>query len=58
MEYEIIKKKETGYSVSVAASRVTSFRKNFNETTTFRAYGNGCIGIAGAVGKANLAALK
>ena len=31
MEYEIIKKKETGYSVSVAASKVTSFRKNFNE---------------------------
>lgn len=58
MEYEIIRKKETGYSVSVAASRVTSFRKNFNETTTFRAYGNGCIGIAGAVGRADLSALK
>lgn len=58
MEYEIIRRKETGYSVSVAASKVTSFRKNFNETTTVRAYENGCIGIAGAVGKANLSALK
>ncbi len=58
MEYEIIKKEETGYSVSVAAGKVTSFRKNFNETATARAYGNGCIGIAGAVGKADLPALK
>ena len=58
MKYEIIKKKETGYSVAVAASRVTSFRKNFNETTTVRVYENGCIGIAGAVGKADIEALK
>ena len=58
MKYEIIKRRETGYSVAVAASRVTSFRKNFNETTTVRVYENGCIGIAGAVGKADLEALK
>ena len=58
MEYEIIRREETGYSVSVAASEVTSFRKNFNQTTTVRAYENGCIGIAGAVGKADLSALQ
>lgn len=58
MEYEIIRREETGYSVSVAASKVTSFRKNFNQTTTVRVYENGCIGIAGAVGKADLSALR
>ena len=58
MEYEIIRREETGYSVSVAASEVTSFRKNFNQTTTVRVYENGCIGIAGAVGKADLSALQ
>ena len=58
MEYEIIRREETGYSVSVAASKVTSFRKNFNQTTTVRVYENGCIGIAGAVGKADVGALR
>lgn len=58
MNYELIEKHSTGYSVSVAANRVTSFRKNTDEKTTVRVYDGGYIGIAGAIGRADTEKLR
>ncbi len=58
MDHEIIKTKTVGYSVSVAANKIVSLRKNYDERTTVRVYDDGYIGVAGVIGKADTEALR
>lgn len=58
MEQEKIIKKETEYSVSVTGNRVESLRVKENLQTTIRVYDGNNIGIAGAIGHADEAALR
>lgn len=58
MKKEIIKERTSTLTVNVVATKAESLRKVDEETTTVRVYSDGKIGVAGQVGKADVAILE
>lgn len=58
MKIEKIVSKEESRCINVVASRVESLRINNSTQNTVRVYDNGCIGVEGGLGNADLATLQ
>ena len=58
MKKEIIKERTSTLTVNVVATKAESLRKVDEETTTVRVYSDGKIGVAGQVGKADVASVE
>lgn len=58
MKFEKIIRKTKSMSVNISSSKIDSLRTKSDTQTTYRAYDNNCIGVAGRIGSGNDEELK